>query len=48
MKEYWIKFRLSNGHECIVIMPSKLKVFLWLLRHARHCSCITITVMWDS
>ena len=47
MNEYWIKYRLKKGHESIVIMPSKLKVFFWLLRHASQCSSISITVMLD-
>jgi len=47
MKEYWVKFRLHNGHESVVIMPSKLKLCLWLLRHAWLCSSIAITTMWD-
>ena len=48
MKEYWIKYALHSGHESIVIMPSKLKLAFWLLRHAWHCTSIKITVMWDA
>ena len=47
MKDYWIKYRLHNGHESIVIMPTKLKVLFWLLRHARSCTSISITIMLD-
>lgn len=47
MKEYWINFRLKNGHESIVVMPSKLKVFLWLLRYGWNCTRISISVMLD-
>ena len=47
MKEYWIKYRYDNGHESLVVMPSKFKLCLWLLRNAKRCTNITITVMWD-
>lgn len=47
MKDYWIRYKYRNGHEHIVVMPSKLKLFLWLLRYAWYCSSITITTMWD-
>lgn len=47
MNEYWIRYRLNNGHESMVIMPSKLKVLFWLLRHASQCTSISITVMLD-
>lgn len=47
MYEYWVKFKLSNGHESLVILPSKLKVFFWLLRHIRYCNSVSITVMLD-
>lgn len=47
MNEYWIKYRLKSGGESLVIMPSKLKVLFWLLRHACKCTSISITAMLD-
>ena len=47
MKEYWVRFRLKNGHDSLVILPSKLKLFWWLFRHLWHCSSVKITVMWE-
>ena len=48
MKEYWVRFRLKNGHDSLVILPSKAKLFWWILRHLWYCDSIKITVMWDA
>lgn len=47
MKEYWIKYKLYNGYEALVVMPSRRKLCAWLLRNMCRCESIKITTMWE-
>lgn len=42
MKEYYVHFVRSDGEECLIVLPSFLKLLWWFLRTARLCNHIVI------
>lgn len=44
MKEYYVRFLRPDGEDCLVVLPSFLKLLRWFLGNARRCNCILISV----
>lgn len=43
MREYWIRY-VKDGAECVVILPSRLKVCRWVVQNLHRCRVAMITV----
>lgn len=41
MIEWYVRFILADGEERLVVLPSRLRLILWLLKHLWRCRYIT-------
>ena len=41
MIEWYVQYALADGDDHLVVLPSRLRLLLWLLRNLRRCRYVT-------
>lgn len=42
MIEWFVRYILEDGEECLVVLPSRRRLLLWLIRNLWRCRYLTI------